>query len=269
MPTFQTPQPIAVRIEAPAGWIRLFATDRADTVVTVRPRDESRSSDVSTAERTRVDFRNGSLAVTVAKRGMPLFRGGAVDIEIGLPAGSRLVVVLGSAALRADGEFADVKVVGASGDVELDAVTERLRVHTASGSLTVHSVVGNVVVTTASGDVAIWDLDGDLKINAASGSLSVGRLRGAVKARAASGSVAVTAAVRGGLSAYTSSGDVSVGIAEGTAARLDINTGSGVVTNTLQPSEGPGQGEETFVTQVRSASGDVDIHRAAHHVVTG
>jgi Putative adhesin len=269
MPTFQTPEPIAVRIEVPAGWIRLFATDRTDTVVNVRPRDESRSSDVSAAERTRVDFRDGTLVVSGTKRGLPLFRGGAIDLEIALPARSRLHVSLASAALRADGEFADVKVAGASGDVEIDVVTRRLKAATASGSLTVHAVEGSAAVTTASGDVTIWGLDGDLKLNAASGSLSVGRLRGRVKARTASGSVAITAAVRGDVSADTSSGDVAVGVAEGTAARLDIITGSGVVTNTLQPSDGPEQGDETLVLQVRSGSGDVNIHRAAQHVVTG
>jgi DUF4097 and DUF4098 domain-containing protein YvlB len=269
MPTFQTPEPIAVRIGTSAGWVRLFATDRADTVVTVRPRDESRNADVSAAERMRVDFRDGTLIVTGAKRFPPVFGSGAIDLEIALPARSRLHASLASAAMRADGEFADVKVFGASGDVEVDVVTGRLKASNASGSLTVHSVDGSASVTTASGDVTIWDLDGDLKLNAASGSLSVGRLRGRVEARTASGSVAITAAVRGDVSAYTSSGEVAVGVAEGTAARLDIITGSGVLTNTLQPSDGPEQGDETLVLRVRSGSGDVSIHRAAHHVVTG
>jgi DUF4097 and DUF4098 domain-containing protein YvlB len=269
MPTFQTPEPIAVRIQVGAGWVRVFATDRTDSVVTVRPREESRGSDVSAAEHTRVDFRDGTLVVTGAKRGLSFFRGGAIDVEIALPARSRVHVLLASAALRADGEFADFKVSGSSGDVEVDVVTGRLEAANASGSLTVHAAEGSAAVTTASGDVTIWDLDGDLKLNAASGSLSVGRLRGRVQARTASGSVAITAAVRGAVSAYTSSGDVAVGVAEGTAARLDIITGSGVVTNTLQLSDGPEQGDETLVLQVRSGSGDVNIHRAAQHVVTG
>jgi hypothetical protein len=258
-----------VRIGASAGWIRLFATDRADTVVTVRPRNESRGPDVWLAERTRVNFRNGALSVSGPRPGLLLFRNGAIDLEIALPARSRLHASLATAAMRADGEFADVKVFGANGDVEIDVVTGRLKAHNASGSLTVHGATGSASVTTASGDVAIWDLDGDLKLNAASGSLSVGRLRGSVKARTASGSVAVTAAVRGELSAYTNSGEVAVGVAEGTAARLDIITASGVVTSALQPSDGPEQGDETFALQVRSGTGDVNIHRAAHHVVTG
>lgn len=262
MPTFQTPGPIAVRIDASAGWVRLVATDRADTVVDVLPGDDSRAPDVWAAEHTRVEFRDGTLVISGTKRGLALFRAGVIDVEIELPARSRLHASLASAAMRAEGEYADVKVVGATGGVELDAVTGRLKANIASGSFTVHSVQGSASVATASGDVTIGDLDGDLKFNGASGSLSVGRLRGHVKSRTASGSVDIVAAVRGGLSAHTGSGEVAVGVAEGTAARLDIVTRSGAVTNKLQPTDGPEHGDETLHLHVRSGSGDVNIYRA-------
>lgn len=262
MPTFATPEPIDVRIDASAGWVRVVATDRADTVVDVLPGDESRSADVWAAEHTRVEFRNGTLVVSGSKRGLALFRGGLVDVEIQLPARSRLHASLGLATLRAEGEYADVKVAGASGDVEVDAVSGRLKVNNASGSFTVHAVAGNASVATASGDVTIGDLRGDLKFNGASGALSVGRLAGHVKARTASGSVDVATAVSGGVSVRTGSGEVAVGVAEGTAARLDIVTGSGAVSNNLRPSDGPERGDETVTLQVRSGSGDVNIDRA-------
>jgi Putative adhesin len=263
MPTFATPEPITVRIEAGGGSIRLVATDRADTVAEVRPRDESRSSDVWAAEHTRVDFHDGTLAVCGAKRGLPLFRGGAIDVEIALPARSRLHASLASADMRAEGEFADFRFAGASGDVEVDVVTGKIKATNASGSFTVHAAEGGAAVATASGTVTIGDLDGDLKFKSASGSLTVDRLRGNVKSRTASGSVTVAAAVRGAVSAHTSSGEVAVGVVEGTAARLDIITGSGAVTNTLQSADGPEHGDETLALHVRSGSGDVDIHRAS------
>jgi hypothetical protein len=271
MPTFETPEPIAVRIEAGGGSIRLVASDRANTVVEVRPRDESRSSDVWAAEHTRVDFRDGKLVVLGAKRGLPLFGGGAIDLEISLPSRSWLHASLGSADLRAEFAFGDFRLAGASGDVEVDSVMGKIKAANVSGSFTVHAAEGSASVATASGDVTIGNLDGDLKFKAASGSLSVDRLCGHVKSRTASGSVDVAAAVRGGVSAHTSSGEVAVGVAEGTAVRLDIITGSGVVTNRLQPSDGPELGDETFVLEVRSGSGDVNIHRAhsAHETVSG
>jgi hypothetical protein len=263
MPTFETPAPIDVRIEAGGGSVRLVATDRADTVVAVRPCDESRSSDIWAAEHTRVDFRDRKLMITGPKRGLPLLRGGETDIEIALPAGSRLNVSVASASMRAEGEFADLRFAGASGEVEVDSVTGKIKASSGSGSFTLHQVAGNASVATASGNVAVGDLDGNLRFKAASGSLIVERLRGIVKSRTASGSVDVVAAARGAVSAHTSSGDVAVGVTEGTAARLDITTASGDVTSRLRPADGPEQGDETLVIQVRSGSGDIKVHRDA------
>ena len=56
MPTFDTPQPITATVGISAGSVRLLASDRDDTVVEVRPRDESRSHDVRSAEQVRVAF---------------------------------------------------------------------------------------------------------------------------------------------------------------------------------------------------------------------
>jgi DUF4097 and DUF4098 domain-containing protein YvlB len=262
MPTFETSEPISLRIEVGGGSIRLIATERTDTVVDVRPRDETRSSDVWAAEHTRVDFRDGELTVAGTKRGLPRFRGGAVDVEIALPSRSRLHASLGSADLRAVGEFADVRLSSASGHVEVDKVIGKTKAANASGAITVHTAEGKVSAATASGVVSVGDLDGDLKFRAASGSLTVDTLRGRVRSSTSSGSTTVVAAVRGGVSVHTSSGEVTVGVVEGTAVRLDIVTRSGVVTNPLQPADGPAEGDETLALEVRSASGGVNIHRA-------
>jgi len=64
MTTFDTPQPISAVVEIAYGSVRLVATDRSDTVVDVRPRDESRGHDVKAVEQVRVDFNNGTLTVT-------------------------------------------------------------------------------------------------------------------------------------------------------------------------------------------------------------
>ena len=229
--------------------------------------DDCRAKMTKAVEHTRVEFRDGTLVVAGTKRGLALFKGGVIDVEIELPARSRLQVSLGLATMRAEGEYGDVKIAAATGDVEVDVVKGRLKANNASGSFTVHTVEGSASVATASGGVTIGDLHGDLKFNGVDGSLSVDRLSGDVKSRTVSGSVDVVAAVRGGVSAHTSSGEVAVGVAEGTAARLDIVTGSGVVSNDLQPSDGPQQGDETFVLNVRSGSGDVRIRRANHDPV--
>ena len=55
-PRLHHPDPIAVSIELSVGDVRVVASDRADTVVQVRPSDESRAADVRDAGQTRVEL---------------------------------------------------------------------------------------------------------------------------------------------------------------------------------------------------------------------
>jgi putative adhesin len=261
MPNFDTPQPITAVVEIAFGSIRLVASDRVDTVAEVRPRDESRPHDVKAAEQARIDFTNGTLAVT-SNRGFSFPRRGAVIVDIALPEGSRLQVSVASAQVRADGRYADCKLESASGDFSVESVTGSIKADTASGVVTVDVIKGAAAIASASGDATIGDLDGEAKFRAASGSVTVRRLHGNVNAQTASGDVTVGTAVNGSVSVQTSSGAVIVGIAEGTAAQLDLRTGSGEVRNTLAPSDGPADGDETLVVHARTGSGDVAVQRA-------
>jgi hypothetical protein len=261
MPTFDTPQPITATVETAYGSVRLVASDRDDTVVEVRPRDESRSQDIKAAEQVRVDFKNGALTVT-SQRGFSFPRRGAIVVDIGLPSGSRLNASAVSANITADGRYADCKFASVSGDLEVGSVIGNLKADNVSGGITVGDINGSASVSTVSGDVTIADLDGDAKFRAASGSVIVMRLHGNLNAQTASGDVTVATAVNGGLAVQTASGEVVVGIAEGTAAQLDVRSRSGEVRNLLTPSDGPAEGDETLVVHARTASGDIIVQRA-------
>jgi hypothetical protein len=66
------------------------------------------------------------------------------------------------------------------------------------------------------------------------------------------------------------SGDLSVGVAQGTAARLDLITGSGAVSNLLESADGPADDDDTLLIHVRTGSRDIDIHWAvATHSAAG
>ena len=262
MPTFDAPHPITANVEIAAGSIRLVATDRGDTVVDVRPRDESRPHDVKAAEQTRIDFNNGTLAVT-SRRGFALPRRGAVIVDIELPTGSRLHASVASAGVTADGEYAECKLASASGDFAIGTVTGNIKADTVSGAITIATAKASGLFATASGDVKIGELEGDVKFRTASGALAIGQLHGDLNAQTSSGDVSVASAVNGHISVHTSSGEVSVGVPEGTAAQLDLITGSGTVRNTLQPSDGPAAEDETVVVHSRTGSGDVIVHRAS------
>ncbi len=267
MPTFPTPDPITASVELVTGSVHVVATDRDDTVVEVRPRDPNRVSDIRLAEQARVDFRNGTLSVSAGKRFISLGRGGAVTVDIELPSRSRLQVSSVSAEVRADGEFGECRFSAVSGDASVDSVRGNIKADSASGGITVANLKGAAAIATASGDATIGELGGDVKFRAASGSLSVKHLQGAVNAQTSSGDIAVAAAVTGGVSVQTSSGDVEIGVPEGTSARLDLQTHSGEVRNTLRPSDGPVEGDETLKVHVRTGSGDISVQRSTAGVV--
>jgi len=262
MSTFQTPQPITAVVQIVAGTVRITATDRDDTVVDVAPRDPNRPSDVRIAEQTRVEFNNGTLKVTAGRRFIQLGRGGAVDIDIALPLGSRLDASSASADVHVDGTLADCKLATASGHMVMDTVTGSVKADSASGDIAVANLLGSATISTASGDTRIGELLGDLLFQAASGSVVVGELRGDVKSRTASGSVTVDRAVTGAVSTQSSSGDIRVDIAEGTAAQLNLKTRSGTVSNGLESTDGPADGDETLLVHVRTGSGDIAVRRS-------
>lgn len=268
MPTFRTPEPITAVVEIVAGAVHLASTDRDDTVVDVTPRDPERASDVRAAEQARVDFHNGNLVVTAGRKVLSLGRGGAVRIDIALPAGSRLNLSTASADIDADGIYSDCRCASASGAVRVATVTGNIKADSASGDISIGDVAGDARIATASGDARIDRIDGDVKFQAASGSLAIGTLHGHVAHQAASGSVTVAAAVSGALSTQTGSGEVEVGIPEGTAARLELKTRSGTVDNSLHTSDGPADGDETFVVRARTGSGDISIRRAVASAAT-
>jgi DUF4097 and DUF4098 domain-containing protein YvlB len=263
MSTFRTPEPITAVVEVVAGTVRITATDRDDTVVEVLPRDPDKASDVRIAEQTRVHFDNGTLKVSAGRRFIHLGRGGAVTIDIGLPSGSRLDASSGSADVHVDGTLADCKLATASGHMAMDTVTGSVKADSASGDIDVTNVLGSVKISTASGDATIGELHGDLLFQAASGSLVVGELRGNAKSRTASGSVSIATAVKGNVSTQSASGEVRVGIAEGTAARLNLQTRSGTVSNGLESADGPADGDETLLVHARTGSGDIAVRRAS------
>jgi hypothetical protein len=112
MPTFETPQPISVTLELGAGYVRIAASDRTDTVVEVRPSDESDESDVSAAAQVRVDYTNGMLRVTGPKARAFDFsrRTRSVDVSIELPSGSQVSAELQAGDYRCAGRLGECRL---------------------------------------------------------------------------------------------------------------------------------------------------------------
>jgi DUF4097 and DUF4098 domain-containing protein YvlB len=282
MPVFDTPKPILAAVEVSVGDIRIAASERADTVVEVRPSQPGRREDEQAAEQTRVEFARGELHVKAPKhwkRWTPFGDGGAIDVSIELPAGSQLNVNAGVASVRATGTLGDTRLASGGGDVQLER-TGTLRARAGFGEITVDTVAGDADVTTGSGvarigaidrDATIKNSNGDtwvglagrdLRVNNANGDIAVDRANGTVVAKTANGDVRLGAVTRGSVVAETGRGALEIGIADGTAAYLDLQTGFGRVDSELESAEAPQSPTDTVEVRGRTGFGDIWVRRA-------
>jgi hypothetical protein len=283
MPTFDTPEPISVTVEFGVGDLRIVASDRTDTMVEVRPSDPAKKADVTAAEQTRVEFAGGRLLIKAPKNWRQYsFRGGgeSIDVQVELPAGSQLRGETGVAALRCRGRLGECRYKTGIGDIQLDragAVQLRTGVGditveraggdaeltTGSGSLRIDGIDGTAVVKNSNGDTWIGRVTGDLRVNAANGRISVDQASGAVAAKSANGDIRLGEVAHGAVLAQTAFGKVEIGLRDGVAAWLDLNTRYGTVRNDLDTADRPGAGEEAVEVRARTAFGDITIHRSS------
>lgn len=279
MPTFDTPEPVAVTIDLTVGDVRITASDRAETLVEVHPSDGSNETDVKAAAQTRVAYSTGALLVKAPKLGGFFARTGSIDVLIELPTGSQVHSDTRSGDFHGAGQLGDCQFKTGSGRIQLDQ-TGALRLRTGSGAITVERVAGHVEVATASGEVRIRQIDGtavikssngdtrvgevtgDLRLNAANGDISVNRAHASVSAKTANGNVHIGEVMRGSVVLEAASGELEVGIREGTAAWLDVKSLAGKVHNSLDNADGPQQTDETVEVRARAYSGDIVVRRA-------
>jgi hypothetical protein len=278
MPTFPTPQPIQVSLELAAGDALLTATERDDTVVEIRPRDPSRKADVHAADQARVELAGGRLLVKTPRQGLGRTRGGAVDVTIALPAGSRVDGQTGLGELRSEGSLGDctfksgagairlgrtgpLKVISGAGDISVDAAAGTALVVTGSGAVRLGAVDSDVIVKNRNGATTIGDAGGNVRVAASNGDIFIDRAAGGLVAKTANGSVRVGAVRQGDVELRTAFGSIEVGIAEGTAARLDVRTDYGSVRQELDATGAPPAAAQTVAVKARTSVGDITIRR--------
>ncbi|MDG4771977.1 DUF4097 family beta strand repeat-containing protein [Solwaraspora sp. WMMD792] len=281
MPTFDTPEPISVTLELGSGDVRIAASDRTDTVVEVRPSDAADDSDVAAAARVRVDYANGTLRITGPKS--PAFdfsrRTRSAEVSIELPSGSQVSAELQLGDVRCTGRLGQCRVKTAAGNAWLE-LTGPLRVDTAAGHVTVDGVTGDARIATGSGKVQLGEIDGtavvknsngettidavtgDVRVRAANGDIRVERAGAGVDAKTSNGSIRLGEVVRGSVVLGTAMGNLDVGIAEGTAAWLEVKTDFGQVHNLLETATRPDDADETVEVRARVSYGDITIHRS-------
>jgi len=298
MPIFNTPDPITADIDV-VGRVQITATDRADTIVEVVPADPADEASVQAAEQTTVEFSGGRLLVKRPKLG-PLASligpRGSVTVTVGLPTGSH-VKASSLAGITTTGPLGEATLHSSIGDVQVEEAS-RLEVKAAIGSVTVDRVAGPAEVTTSNGairigvtestatlesangpitvdktvgallvksansDINLGETAGVVQVKAANSNITIGRSLAGVTARTAWGRVRIDEVVSGTVHLETGRGDVSIGVAEGTAAWLDLHSKSGVVRSDLDATDGPTASDTVAEIRVQTGRGDIDIHRS-------
>lgn len=281
MPNFETPEPISVALELGVGNVRITASDRTDTTVDVRPSDESDESDVQAAQRVRVDYANGVLRVTGPKARVFDFsrKSRSVDVSIDLPSGSQVSGEVQVGDLHAAGRLGECRFKTSTGNVQLertgplrvdtaaghvtaDAVAGDAEIHTGSGKVSIADVGGSVVVKNSNGDTTLDTVTGDVRVRAANGDISVERAGAGVEAKTSNGGIRLGEVARGSVELGTAMGDLEIGIAEGTAAWLEVNTGFGQVHNLLDNATRPEESDETVKVRAHTSFGAITIRRS-------
>jgi Toastrack DUF4097 len=277
MPTFDTPGPIAATVVVAGAQVRVTASERTDTVVLVEPIDQASKQDVKVANKTRVDFGDGQLSVKTTVSGD---KNGSVVITIDLPAGSSLVAYLTHSTVHADGSFGDCELHMASGRVQLDRISA-LQANIAAGEVTIghiaegatidgaafamriSEVKDTVKLSSSGGQTWIGHASADLDLSSGSGGFDIDRADGNVTAKTGDGVIRIGRLTHGQAELLNGSGNIEVGISEGTTARVDANSERGSVRNSVPLQENHDTPGDRVTVHARTRHGDIIIQRAA------
>ncbi|NJC68264.1 DUF4097 domain-containing protein [Planosporangium thailandense] len=263
---FDCPAPVTLSLRMAAGNAEISASDRRTATVEVSPADSSEASR-DAAARTRVELRDGTLHVEAPEWTGWLFRRGPrLRVEVRLPQDGDLTVKTASADVHATGRYRRATVASASGDTSVEHVTGDAALNAASGDLQAARVDGNLKLNCASGDITVGYVGGDTYAHSASGDVAITHAGGSLRATTASGDIRVGTVTAGTVRANSASGDVAIGVAAGIGVWLDLSSISGDTRTDLTMPAGHGDASAAALNlQVRTVSGDIDVHRAIEH----
>jgi Putative adhesin len=208
--------------------------------------------------------KRGNRVEVRAPKAMPL---NAVPLEITVhaPAGSAVMLRVGSADAQISGVAGRCVLHAGSGKVSLERADGSVHVQTGSGSARLGTVGGDLSARSGSGDLEISALAASSSISTGSGDVWVGTVRGPhLSVKTGSGDLTVADAESGDLELTTGSGDLRVGVHSGVMAELDLTTGSGRARSDLAVNDGPAPVEAENLVRVhgRTGSGDAVVTRA-------
>ncbi len=264
------------------GTLRVEVIDRAGDVdlraheerkVVVEMVYELRGWGRSAEERERelaanppVTFTNGILRVGPAPEGL------AMDYTLFLPPEAAVEVEVEAGDVTAQGLANTLRISTGSGDVSLRGISGTTNVLCGNGDVNLQEVFGAISIRTGSGDIAGQNVKGALDLETGSGDVNLTDVEGELRIFTESGDVRVEGRLEEETwRIRTGSGDVILGLPEGTNAELLLRTKFGDVECDL-PLEAQERGEGHLVGRlgatpkarilVETESGDIQLTQA-------
>ena len=281
MPTYDTPTPIDLAINLQVGAIEVFASDRADTVVTVSPTNPAKAVDRRGAEETKVDFDGQRLTITGPR---PRFSWigptESVDVKVELPTGSRLTAEIAVGGVRTVGRLGATRIKSSMGPVDVDTTgdlwlragaRQRDRRHR-RGRRRDH---GRPRPDPGRHGHRRRDPQGVARHHRWSASPAATSTRSSPTATSRSRRRSPPSRRRpptaasscgevssGSIQVESGYGQVTIGVRPGVPAWLDLSSKNGRVRNELDGDRAPDASEQTVAVRARTQYGDITIQRA-------
>ncbi len=152
----------------------------------------------------------------------------------------------------------------AAGEVTIGHIAERANIDGAAFALRISEVKDTVKLSSSGGQTWIGHASADLDLSSGSGGFDIDRADGSVTAKTGNGAIRIGRLTRGQAELLNGSGNIEVGISEGTAAKVDANSERGSVRNSVPSQENLGTSDNTVTVHARTRHGDIIIQRAAH-----
>ena len=175
---------------------------------------------------------------------------GTANLVVRCPTGFDMVIGTASGDVHLLGEYGQVRVTTASGRVEVETA-DQLDLRSISGSLLVDTCKTGCRLQTVSGRTELRSGE-HIEASTVSGKIQMEETRGHVKVRSVSGNVELATDGSGGLAIQTVSGNVRIGVPEGSKPNANL------MSLASRPKSECPEGND-FELKVKSMSGKIEV----------
>jgi hypothetical protein len=208
----------------------------------------------------RVELLGNRLRIESSKA-LPL-RAAPLSVLVTAPVGSHVTSRTGAADVIVTGGAGRLDLNTGTGSVSADRATGEAKVNSGAGTVRLGTMLAGLKAKTGSGDVEVSSVGGNSTLITGTGDVWLGAVHSDVMVRTGSGDLTVADAAAGEIQLATGSGNIRVGIRQGTLARIDLVSTSGNARSDFDVSSEP-LGEASLTVTGRTGSGTALVTAAA------